>query len=293
MKLFIIFVIVFAVFFQVRADESRDAIVKQQWDHSAHAGSMNTPEERTRMNKTGCAHCHTAQGYWEVVLEGRPSTAPYKNPDALTCIACHFVDKAGTVEGSKLRAGNVQSACRCHDILVQNDLEDFSHCPQGSLIKGKGGAEFAGETYPAGGHAEIEKNCAGCHMAEPPKGDNTAALGGHSFRVITKGETPRRFNPTGCTGCHENMSYDFVKKSQAEIKILLEQLRDLLPQKPKGTEKRPEERPRFPEDPKLSKTQAMAAFNYYTIWKDGTYGVHNPLYIKKLLLDSMEKLRAK
>ena len=59
-----------------KADDAK----KKQWAISAHAGSMDTPEEKERMNKTGCAHCHTAQGYWEVILAGKDSTAPYKNP---------------------------------------------------------------------------------------------------------------------------------------------------------------------------------------------------------------------
>jgi hypothetical protein len=48
---------------------------------------MNEPEERERMNKTGCAHCHTAQGYWEVIIGGEESTAPYDSTDGITCDA--------------------------------------------------------------------------------------------------------------------------------------------------------------------------------------------------------------
>jgi len=36
-----------------------------------------------------------------------------------------------------------------------------------------------------------------------------------------------------------------------------------------------------------------ASFKYYTVWKGGTYGVHNPIYIKKLLDDSINALKAK
>lgn len=277
--------------------------IQDQWAHSPHAGSMNTPEEQIKMNKTGCAHCHTAQGYWEVILEGKESTAPYENPTGLDCLACHDFTPDLTCKGchgmkidgkpteTPLRAGKVENACTgCHDILVQNDTEDFSSCPQGSLLKGKGGAEFNGKTYKTGGHSKVEKNCAGCHMAASPGGKDALELGGHTFRVITKGKTPRVFNPNGCTPCHDNMTYEFVKNSQAKYKKLMETLRDLLPQKPKGTAKSPDQSPKFPKDPSLNKIEAMAAYNYYQVLKDGTYGVHNPVYIKKLLEDSIDAL---
>ncbi|NIM14595.1 MAG: hypothetical protein GTO45_21480 [Candidatus Aminicenantes bacterium] len=35
----------------------------------------------------------------------------------------------------------------------------------------------------------------------------------------------------------------------------------------------------------------MASYNYYTILRDGTYGVHNPVYIRQLLEHSIEALR--
>ncbi|MCP5108286.1 MAG: tetratricopeptide repeat protein [bacterium] len=265
----------------------------EQWRHSLHAQSMSDPEERIRMNKTGCAHCHTAQGYWEVILEGKKSTAPYKDATGITCVACHPAGKDGKPNGAAFRSGSVKTACTgCHDILVQNDTQDFSSCPQGSFLKGKGGAEFKGKTYKTGAHSQIEKNCAGCHMARPPKGKAADEPGGHTFRVITKGETPRRFNPNGCTPCHDAISYGFITKSQAKYKKLMQTLQKLLPQRPNGTFKVPDQSPRLPKDPSLSKIEAMASYNYYQVLKDGTYGVHNPVYIKRLLEDSIQSLRS-
>ena len=66
------------------AQESRD-LIQKQWAGSMHAGSMDTPEERERMNQPGCAHCHTAQGYRREILGGEPSAAPYENASGITC----------------------------------------------------------------------------------------------------------------------------------------------------------------------------------------------------------------
>ncbi len=265
--------------------------IKKQWEKSPHAGSMDNEKEKVRMNQPACAHCHTAKGYWEVILEGKKSTAPYKNPVGISCIACHHEDKAGAPIGAKLRAGSSALSCKCHGLLFQNDLEDFSHCPQGLLVKGKGGMEFEDKSYESGPHSEIPNNCAGCHMAPSPGGELKYRLGEHTFRVITKGEGKRRLNTNGCKKCHEDMSFQYVLDSQAKVKQLLDTLEALLPHKPKPSANRPNEKPRLPGDPSLNAVQAMASYNYYTVVRDGTYGVHNPVYIRQLLEHSIEALR--
>lgn len=279
--------------FAVTSIQSSTEVIKSQWSRSPHAGSMDNDKEKVRMNKTGCAHCHTAEGYWEVTLEGNPSSAPYTNPVGLTCVTCHFSEK-GNPKGSALRTG-IDTACNgCHDVIVQNDTEDFSTTPQGSIVKGKGGKHFNDKRYdkPYGtsAHSKIEKNCAGCHMAQPQNKQN-AVTGGHTFRVITKGDMPRLFNANGCKSCHQDITYDFVKKFQNKIKQKMAVLEALLPHQPEGKTRRKNELPRLPEDPTLTKIEAMAAYNYYQVLRDGTYGVHNPIYIDKLLDQSIEALK--
>lgn len=260
--------------------------IQEQWTHSPHARSLDDPGERASVNKTGCANCHTAQGYWEVILQNKRSTAPYKEPIGITCIACHLSDT-----DPALRARDVKKSCDgCHDMLVQNDEKKFSSAPQGSFVAGKGGVEFPGETYPKGPHGEIEKNCSHCHLAKFTAGSDTL-VGGHTFRVISKGTESRVFNAAGCTGCHENISFEYVKKSQQEVKELLDTLAALLPQKTEKDPKKPEENPRLPRDSSLSPVEATASFNYYQVLKDGTFGVHNPPYIRKLLKDSIAALK--
>jgi formate-dependent nitrite reductase cytochrome c552 subunit len=266
--------------FQARESMS---LIQKQWTVSLHAGSLDTPEESERMNQPGCAHCHTAQGYWREILEGEPSAAPYENAIGITCEACHFPDGLELGDAA-LRAGTARTACTgCHDILVQNDTGGFSSCLQGSMLRGEGGSEFEGRDYPAGPHGRIAERCVGCHMAPSPEGDAALKLGGHTFRVITKGEEPHLFNNAACRECHEELTLEDVRQSQAEVRELMERLAGLLPRLDSGE-------PRLPEDPTLSEKEAKAAYNYYFVQKDGTLGVHNPEYIRALLTDSISIL---
>jgi hypothetical protein len=263
--------------------------IMDQWAHSPHSLSMDTPEEKQKMNQPGCAHCHTAQGYWHEILGKKQSAAPYQNAVGITCIACHYINEPREKD-AKLRAGNVEHACTgCHDILVQNDEKGFSSCPQGSILKGKGGMAIGDEVYFSGKHSQIEKNCVGCHMAKSPKGF-IQRVGGHTFRVITKNQKDPVMNTNGCLDCHDTMNLELVRKSQDRVKQQLKALANLLPHRDVKSPK-PWEEPKFPQDPSLSKIESLASYNYYTVWKDGTYGVHNPVYIKKLLAVSIQALK--
>ncbi|MFH1942737.1 MAG: hypothetical protein ABIL68_11615 [bacterium] len=264
--------------------------IRTQWEASAHAGSGDSPEEMKRMNTPECARCHTAQGFWEVVLEGKPSSAPYENPTGLSCISGHFPGKDESKIGI-LRVTDTRNACTgCHDLIVKSTAEELSWCPQGSILNGKGGSEFEGKDYPSGAHIRLKKNCVSCHMAEAPEGfDNI--VGGHTFRVITKGSTPRALNTYACSQCHDAIILDWVEMSQAQIKRLLEELASILPKRTFQSEGVKKEEAKFPKDPSLNAVESQASFNYWMIVKDGTFGVHNPVYIKKLLEDSIEALK--
>ncbi len=264
--------------------EPQIELIRAQWSHSLHSGSMDSPEERERMNQPGCAHCHTAQGYWHEILEGNESEAPYAEVTGLTCYACH-AEKDPLAGSASLRAGAPDMVCvGCHDILVQNDGQGFSSCLQGAMLRGEGGEEFEGQVYGSSKHSQIIHNCVGCHMAPAIDPATAMRLGGHTFRVITKGEIPRLFNPGPCRDCHEDLTLEDVTQSQAEIKDLMQELKSLLPYQANGE-------PRFPKDSSLSPTQSKAAYNYHFILKDGTWGVHNPVYIRKLLTDSIQALK--
>jgi len=262
-----------------------------QWANSPHAGSLDTPEEKVSMNKPGCAKCHTAAGYQEVILAGKDSTAPYENVTGITCAACHDMEKISK-DDPAIRADSVAKSCvGCHNILFHSVKKSFTASLQGSMVKGKDGSEFDGEKYKSSAHSMIPKNCVGCHMAESPEGDRALYLGGHTFLAAAEFDGKRVLNSNACVGCHKGITMDDVVKSQSEFKELLTELENLLPKQEGDSPGSDVLAPKFPKDSSLSPVESKASFNYYFVLKDGTLGLHNPTYCKKLLEDSIAALK--
>ena len=271
--------------------KSDNHLIYKQWQMSGHANSMNTAEKKKSMNKPGCAKCHTAEGYWQVILAGKPSSAPYKEVRGLTCITCHYPGK-GSRKTGKLRVNQVEDTCSgCHSILVSNTATSLSWCSQVSIVNGIGAKSFSTSKYQNGAHSQLKKKCVTCHMAGSGKTEGKLA-GGHTFRVITKGEGEPIFNNNACLKCHENISLPYVRQQQDTFKKLLNRLAALLPANAVESKKAGEMVPKFPMDPGLNSIEAKASFNYYMVAKDGTFGIHNPRYIRSLLQASINALTA-
>jgi len=271
--------------------QSEKVDIGEQWRHSPHAGSGNSPEELQRMNTTDCAHCHTAQGYWEVFLAGKASSAPYEHVTGLTCHTCHSSDGEAGRPGA-LRVADVNRACDgCHDLIVIIHADELSWCSQGAVFKGQGSADFGEKDVDPSAHSKLPKSCVSCHMAPPAREVDPHAVSGHTFRVMTKGDSPRVFNTTACKECHPDITLATVQKSQAEVKAVLDILEDLLPKKIIPSEDEHRMLPRLPRDPALSDVEAQASFYYWMVVKYGSLGVHNPGYTRRLLRDSIKALQ--
>ena len=242
------------------------------------------------MNSSGCARCHTAQGFQHEILGGMESAAPYPDAVGLTCTACHM-DGEGSRRIGPIRAGSTRDACRgCHDELVTNRANDLSWCSQWGIFEGSGGAGGEGEDPVVSTHAQMENGCVACHMAPAGEGLDPNLVGGHTFRVKTKGELPPAFNSGPCLSCHKLMTVDDLIWSQGQIRESLNELGALLPQQPdpenpQGTV------PRFPADPSLNEVEAMGSYNYWLVEKDGSLGVHNPGYTRALIERTIEDLK--
>jgi hypothetical protein len=117
-------------------------------------------------------------------------------------------------------------------------------------------------------------------------------LGGHTFRVVYDNDTPDDatddiLNPVGCKECHGTVSREFVEQSQAKIKALLEELRVLFPHATSDDTTQP-----VPHTTAgLTDAQKGAAYNYYFVSYDGSYGVHNYEYTAALLRSSIEMVK--
>jgi hypothetical protein len=121
-------------------------------------------------------------------------------------------------------------------------------------------------------------------MEDPP-------VGGHTFRVASRGVEPRILNTYACRCCHALMNDEIVRASQERVRALLAELAALLPKASKDQGDSPQSEPAYPGDPALTPSQSRAASAYYLVLRDGTHGVHDPAYTRRVLQEAIAGLQ--
>jgi hypothetical protein len=179
--------------------------------------------------------------------------------------------------------------------------------PQADLFTGKGGYQYAGQTYGEATH-EQKLSCVDCHMVN----------------VVDNGNVPdHSFTPqvSACVGCHAGATSFNVNGFESQIQGALTQIETYL--NGQGLLTRAAAAPYTPltaaqigdgnwaqDQPVpggsigggptdggtpeggaagsgvLTQDQAGAIYNYILVTRGGAYGVHNPKYIAQLLYDS-------
>ena len=166
--------------------------------------------------------------------------------------------------------------------------------PQADIYTGKGGYHYAGATkaYGNSSHQNFTNGCVRCHMPDVASNQN---VGNHSFYA--------QLSSCQTSGCHESTTSFDVIGGQSLTISRLQDLRvalnnaDLLtrsaaaPYERLTTEQlaaqdfaRDEAKPKnaVPAD------QAGALYNYLLIARGSAGGIHNPLYVRQLIWDSLE-----
>ncbi len=285
---------------------------ENQWAASTHA--IGTAFER---NEGECATCHTSQGFL-ANLAGTYDieNGIIENPNPQNCYTCHNIhetytadDLALTVSGAiALRNtsathdfGKGSVCASCHQgrtvepfpvaggdsITVSGTRYGVHHGPQANVIAGVGmglfevGDGFASSTNSA--HASLTDACVTCHMASP---FGTQA-GGHTMSMTYVYHGADAIWAEGCVDCHTaDEAHALVEECQTEVKALLVELKALLDAT--GATK-------AGSDSSVSGTYtaevAGALLNYKALTEDGSYGVHNPKYVKKLLQNNIASLQ--
>ncbi len=266
-----------------------------EWVTSAHAHSPAEGTNFQYMNRTDCAHCHTAQGFVSETIDGKTSAAPYSDVQPIGCATCH--DPHDGSNPSQLRKPLADACTGCHTLRLSS-YSGLHSSHQGDMLEGKSGMEFAGYKYSNSSHTNMPERCVTCHMAPSPTYDPTFAkpdtlddkLGGHTFRVawMNPADSTMMLNSVGCRDCHGEVSMNFVEQSQAPIRAMLDTLKSMLPLR---TSNPFIGQPKFYSDPSLTKVQSMASFNYYFVNNDGSFGVHNHKYAEELLASSIEQVK--
>jgi hypothetical protein len=279
-----------------------------------YMNSQHAIGETTFENATGCAICHTSQGFIERVGTGKYATAAViENPTPIGCRTCHNIHATYTADdwGLKVTAGVIMFAdststvdfgsanvcISCHQSrtispnfktgIVNDSMSITSsrwgthHGPQAELEAGLLGYEFgAGALASTNAHKTLPNGCVTCHMA-------TAVGhigGGHTFKTKFEEEGSETFNFAGCSdaACHGTTAPD-VETLQAGIQARLTALETEFISRGwmdgttllwKATSSK---------KLKVSKDQAGAMFNYKFVWEDKSLGVHNPKYAEAML----------
>lgn len=164
--------------------------------------------------------------------------------------------------------------------------------PQADVYTGLGGYHYAGKSYGNSSHQAFENGCITCHM---PEIASNQGVGNHSFAP----------HVSTCTtaGCHANAKNFDVGGGKTAMSAGIQELRVAL--NTKGWLTRSEAAPYAPlsatdlADPQfkldltmpgvtgLTADQAGAVYNYLILARGSAGGVHNPIYVRQLVYDSV------
>lgn len=164
------------------------------------------------------------------------------------CISCHQEDM-------KLRKSNDDICRTCHT-TNQAGKKELVKMPQKEITEGSGG--FGLEDRLPSQMQAAGVTCIDCHMPDEKS---------HDFELDDDSEQNE-----ACTSCHTGFSNDTIQKQidrwQRETDNLLIEVDQLLSEKNRFKDK---------------EAYKQAKKNYLLVRKDGSKGVHNPRYTKKLL----------
>jgi hypothetical protein len=292
---------------------------EQQWEHSRHASGSTLHE-----NENTCKNCHTSEGFVARAATGTSfsvsTTGVIENPTAIHCFTCHSPHSDGDFRlrwtalttlangtTADLGAGNLCAAChqsrrniKTYITATTKLTERFGphHGPQGDLLIGTNGYEYASYDYERSTHGTAtDDGCLDCHMRTTSRN----VVGGHSFNMEWTEGAEEVKNVAGCVRCHSTISEDTgfdYNGVQTEIDLLIQTLEDrligvgFLTQYTPGGDWMPDSTAGPGNNGKVSADSAGAVWNYLIAKEDRSHGVHNPGYIKGLLESSIEKIPA-
>lgn len=241
-----------------------------------------------------------------MTMYGGIKSIDFTQESANLCAKCH---QPRPVTGAD---GNVIN----YAALVSNPDDQFTmaslgyrtgvhYGAHGAMAAGVGGIEF-GTGYSNSDHT-AEASCTSCHMAAP-----SGMAGGHSFNAAGN------FNGCNVSGCHTGMSASgsMLQTVNDNISSLIDQLteeinaigdgHDILQKDPSDglyhgyldiydRNSNPDGYWKNPSLgnvplPQLTNAQVGAIINFQLVVRDGSMGVHNYPYIKKLLENTLEAI---
>lgn len=238
-----------------------------------------------------------------MTMYGGSKTINFTQTSANLCAKCHQPRPVTASNGNVIDYSLLKSSPTSNYTLSSVSYRTGVHYgAQGAIAAGVGGVEF-GSGYSNAQHTS-KASCTTCHMAQP-----SGLSGGHSFSVAGN------FNGCNATGCHSNMSSTNTTYTAtvADIQSKLDQLaakinalgggHDILQKDPSDNKyhgyidiydasANPTgywKNPAYgtPAFPTLTNAQFGAILNYQLVYRDGSKGIHNYAYTKKLLENTL------
>ena len=258
-----------------------------------------------------CTSCHDAFAQNDPHLTGEiyvPGSFPLRVPSSATDEA--RLEKSsviGTVDGTSGGTYGAGNACMwCHKSRkdVTNYIDPTTNNitsrhwgphrgPHADVYTGKGGYHYAAATYGNSSHQAFETGCLECHM---PKTANNQDIGNHSFYP--------QLSTCQQSGCHATATNFDIIGGQSSMKAGIQELREALDAN--GWLTRDESSPygalsasaladdAYGEDHAnpdnanaLTADEAGAMYNYLLLASGSAGGIHNPVYTRQLLWDSI------
>ena len=208
---------------------------EQQWDHSRHASGSTLNE-----NDSTCKGCHTSEGF---IARATGVTGPdaIDEPDrdpllhlpraaherGLPAALDHSRDARWTARpttwapATSAWPATSRGATSAPTWPAARRLTNRwgpHHGPQGDMLLGSNGYEYAGYTYERTTHREAtEDGCLDCHF----KATSQYVVGGHSFNMEGMTSSGEEVLNTGaCTPCHGPVSDFNVGGVQDSVDVL-------------------------------------------------------------------------
>lgn len=273
-----------------------------------YEGSMHyTGTSYARSTSASCAPCHSNEGYhnWIESDWATASTKGISEPTPPACRTCHNIHENYSIEDYTLKGtekfnligdmtdnaevdfGKGNQCAKCHQSRSYNyglnpatpDTEfkitsthwGPHHGPQSNTVAGKGGYNVGDAAdYSKTSHSHglgISDGCVSCH----------ASTANHTFAAVLN----------SCKDCHSDITTFDYAGLQTEIKALIAELEEKLVAEGLLLVEHEGEMGHPIANTTTTNVKAGALFNYFLTYEDGSFGVHNPKYIKTLLENSI------
>ncbi len=273
---------------------------------STYAGQSTVAE-------VSCVTCHDSSAAIDPHVTGKPYTPnsfPLRVPTAMDDQALLEKSSApGVSDGTPAGKYTVGNACMwCHK--SRKDVTNFitptnnaltstywgpHEGPQADIYTGLGGYHYAGQSYGNSSHQAFDNGCVHCHM---PDVQSNQGIGNHTFAPVV----------STCTtaGCHTQAKNFDVGGGKTAMTAGIQELRVALNNE--GWLTRNATAPYVPlaaadlADTQfsldltmpgvtgLTGDQAGAVYNYLILARGSAGGVHNPLYVRELIFDSVKAI---